>query len=358
MKQQFMMVRQTLPALLCLFLWVVGLQAQDFHYSQFSYAPLHLNPALTGVFAGDTRIAASYRSQWNQVPVAYETFTVTADHKYTCGAAGPGFFSVGAALNYDQAGDSRLALAEFGLYGSYTRPLNEQSFVTAGLNIGAGQRAFKTEDLRFDRNFDPLMQMFNGDLDNGENFSNTSHIFLDAGFGINFRWQALQSTALIDLLEKRSKLDIGIGIHHLPRPDMSFRDDVESKLPIRYSPYATGIIQVGDPLDAHLAIVAQYQGPYRQYLATIGAKLHLNRTPGQQLSIMLGAGYRFDEFGDAWYPALEFNYHEFLRASLSYDINISEFQIATNRRGGLELNVRYLIKKVCPLPNFKFCPLI
>ena len=104
--------------------------------------------------------------------------------------------------------------------------------------------------------------------------------------------------------------------------------------------------------------MAQFQGPYRQYLATIGAKLHINRTPGEQLSIMLGAGYRFDEFGDAWYPALELNYHEIIRASLSYDINISEFQIATNRRGGLELSVRYLIKKVCPLPNFKFCPLI
>lgn len=353
-----MMVRQTLLSLLCLLLWMSGLQAQDFHYSQFSYAPLHLNPALTGVFAGNTRIAASYRSQWNQVPVAYETFTVTADHKYTCGRARPGFFSSGVALNYDQAGDSRLALAEVGLYGSYTRPLNEQAFVTVGLNAGLGQRSFKTEDLRFDENFDVLLGVFNPNLGNGEAFANTSHIFFDAGIGINFRWQALQSGSLIDLLEKRSKLDVGIGIHHLPRPDMSFIEDIKVNLPIRYSPYATGVIQVGDPVDVHLAGMAQFQSSYRQYLATLGAKLHLNRNPGEQLSVMIGAGYRFDQFGDAWYPALELNYHEIIRASLSYDFNISEFQIATNRRGGLELNVRYLIKKVCPLPNFKFCPLI
>lgn len=353
-----MMVRQTLLSHLCLLLLVAGLQAQDFHYSQFSYAPLHLNPALTGVFAGNTRIAAGYRSQWNQVPVSYETFTVTADHKYTCGRPGPGFFSSGVAINYDQAGDSRLALAEANLYGSYTHPLNEQAFVTVGLNAGLGQRSFKTGDLRFDENFDPTIGIPNPSLSNGETFANTSHIFFDAGIGINFRWQALQSGALIDLLEKRSKLDLGIGIHHLPRPDMSFVEDMKVALPIRYSPYATGIIQVGDPIDVHLAGMAQFQSSYRQYLATIGLKLHLNRTPGDQLSVMLGAGYRFDRFGDAWYPALELNYHEIIRASLSYDFNISEFQIATNRRGGLELNVRYLIKKVCPIPNFKFCPLI
>lgn len=358
MKQQFMMVRQTLPILLCLLLWGAGVHAQDFHYSQFSNAPLHLNPALTGVFAGNTRIAASYRSQWNQVPVAYETFTVTADHKYNCGNVGPGFFSTGVAVNYDQAGDTRLALAQVGLYGSYTRPLNEQSFVTVGMNAGVGQRSFQTDDIRLDENFDPLLGIFDPNRPISEDFSNTSNIFVDAGVGINFRWQALQNTALIDLLEKRSKLDIGIGIHHLTQPDMGFQDDSESRLPIRYSPYATGVIQIGEPVDALLAGMAQFQGPYRQYLATLGAKFHLNRAPGEQLSIMLGAGYRFDEFGDAWYPALEFHYHEILRASLSYDINISEFQIATNRRGGLELSVRYLFKKVCPLPDFKFCPLI
>jgi hypothetical protein len=75
------MVRRILQTL-C---WIVFLQsclfAQDFHYSQFTYAPLHLNPGLTGVFAGDTRVTTNFRSQWNQVPVAYRTFTVTADHK-------------------------------------------------------------------------------------------------------------------------------------------------------------------------------------------------------------------------------------------------------------------------------------
>ncbi|PSR12231.1 MAG: hypothetical protein DA408_11725 [Bacteroidetes bacterium] len=352
------MVRRILLLLSWILLTATLAKTQDFHFSQFSYAPLHLNPGLTGVFAGDTRIAASYRSQWNQVPVAYKTFTVTADHKYTCGHAGPGFFASGIALNYDRAGDSRLAMANVGLYGSYTRPIKAQSFLTVGLNAGLGQRSFDTDDLRFGRQFDMGLGVFNPALGNEEVFANQSHIFFDAALGVNFRWQALQRDALIDLLEKRSKLDIGIGVHHLNRPDMSFIEDMKVKLPMRFSPYAAGTIQVGNPLDIQLAIMGQFQNTYRQFLGTAGLKLHLNRTPGNQWSVLLGVGYRFDEFGDAWFPALELNYHEMLRASISYDINISDFNIATRRRGGLELNVRYLIKKVCPLPNFKFCPLI
>lgn len=331
---------------------------QDFHYSQFSYAPLHLNPALTGVFAGDTRVSASYRSQWNQVPVGYKTFSVTADHKYTCGNLGPGFFSSGIALNHDYAGDARLRMSNAGLYGSYTHPVGESSFLTLGVNAGLGQRAFDEGDLRFGNHFDSSTGMFNGDLDHLENFANTSHIYFDAALGINFRWQALDKAVLIDLLEKRSKFDVGIGVHHLTQPDMSFVEDVKVKLPMRISPYAMGNIQLGEPLDVRLGVMAQFQQKYREFLGTAGINLHINRTPGQQLSLMLGVGYRFDEFGDAWYPALEFNYHEQLRASISYDINISDFTIATNRRGGLELNVRYLFKKVCPLPRYKFCPLI
>lgn len=345
--------------LCCIIIFSSGiLFGQDFHYSQFSYSPLHLSPGLTGVFAGDTRASANYRGQWNQVPVKYKTFSVTADHKYTCGNDKPGFFASGIALNHDQAGDSKLSMSTVGLYGSYTHPVNKQSFVTLGLNAGLGQRKFDDANLRFDKNYNPITGTFEEGLANGENFAHSSHIFFDASIGVNYRWQAQDKAVLIDLLEKRSKLDIGVGIHHLTRPDMSFIEDGDAKLPIRISPYALGNIQVGEPLDVRLGLLAQFQGPYREFLGTAGLNLHIDKTPGQQLAVMLGVGYRFDKFGDAWYPALEVSYHEVLRASISYDINISDFSIATNRRGGLELSVRYLFKKVCPLPRYKFCPLI
>jgi len=55
--------------------------AQDFHYSQFYNAPLHLNPALTGIFRGDIRAMGNYKSQWTDVPVDYKTVTLAVDKK-------------------------------------------------------------------------------------------------------------------------------------------------------------------------------------------------------------------------------------------------------------------------------------
>lgn len=39
-------------------------QAQDIHYTMFDMAPLELNPAYTGYFAGTFRIGGIYRTQW------------------------------------------------------------------------------------------------------------------------------------------------------------------------------------------------------------------------------------------------------------------------------------------------------
>jgi hypothetical protein len=42
----------------------------------------------------------------------------------------------------------------------------------------------------------------------------------------------------------------------------------------------------------------------------------------------------------------------------SWDVNVSGFSAATNRNGGPEFTVRYIIHKVYPLKAFKACPLI
>ncbi len=39
-------------------------QAQDIHYTMFDMAPLELNPAYTGYFAGTFRVGGIYRTQW------------------------------------------------------------------------------------------------------------------------------------------------------------------------------------------------------------------------------------------------------------------------------------------------------
>ena len=67
-------------SLLMIFSFFYG-NSQDLHYSQFYNAHVNINPALTGIFNGDVRVAGNYRSQWKAVPVPYMTFTGAGDFK-------------------------------------------------------------------------------------------------------------------------------------------------------------------------------------------------------------------------------------------------------------------------------------
>ena len=55
--------------------------SQDLHFSQHYASPLHLNPAMTGVFdfdfkEKDLRLSSIYRQQWRTIrgPFVWETF--------------------------------------------------------------------------------------------------------------------------------------------------------------------------------------------------------------------------------------------------------------------------------------------
>ncbi|MGH2644673.1 MAG: type IX secretion system membrane protein PorP/SprF, partial [Chitinophagaceae bacterium] len=54
-------------------------KAQDPHFTQFFASPLTLNPAFTGLFSGDMRVAANYRSQWSSIATPFITSTISAD---------------------------------------------------------------------------------------------------------------------------------------------------------------------------------------------------------------------------------------------------------------------------------------
>src|SRR5829696_3271046 len=65
--------------LIVLFFSALSVKAQDPNFSQFFASPLTLNPALTGKFDGDFRLAANYRNQWPTINNAFTTYTVSAD---------------------------------------------------------------------------------------------------------------------------------------------------------------------------------------------------------------------------------------------------------------------------------------
>lgn len=325
------------------FLSIHFVTAQDIHLSQYHFGRLQINPALTGIFNGNKQFALIHKQQYFSVPVDYLTFSASYDMKLLQSQNQPGFFSVGALFNFDQAGESELTLASLGLNGSYTRAITRSFFITGGVSLGAGQRSFNfttdEDHLKWDSQwngtaYDPL-------LPSQENFDRTNFIFLDLGAGVNLRLQG----------RDRTKLDFGLGTYHLNRPQYSFDKAFDIKLPIRMSLYATGILKIASRLDLYANGLYQTQEPYSEALLGGGIIVHISNKKAREVELHLGAANRFD---DALIPMVAVGYDGW-KAGFSYDINTSNFKAATDKSGGPEIFVTYTWKKLWPLEQTRVC---
>ncbi|RMG79537.1 MAG: type IX secretion system membrane protein PorP/SprF, partial [Bacteroidetes bacterium] len=329
-----------------LFLLPFLVNAQDVHFSQYYNSPLTINPALSGLSGADFRFSGTYRSQWSSALSPYTTFYGGADWMYFNPRKTNGFFSAGFVLSHDDAGDSNLKTTGIGISGAYTHALGAENFLTIGILAGLGQRTFDLNNLTWDNQFNG--DVFDPNRPSRENFDNGSYFFPDMGIGLNWHGQKTDT---------RARLDVGVAAFHINQPNQSFSKSHEIKLPVRWSLYFLPVIQVADKIDLLLQGTAQMQGPDFEALGGGAGRFHLSTKRARELAIQLGVGYRFNSIGDAIIPGIEVHYQTW-RVGFTYDVNVSGFSEATNRNGGPEITVRYIIKKVRPLKAFKNCPLI
>lgn len=322
------------------------LNAQDIHFSQFYNAPLSLNPAMTAVHSADVSFAANYRNQWNEaISNPYSTLFFAADKKFYFKGKYNQFVGGGLTFYWDEAGDASLSIAQIGLNGSYTYALDKENFLSFGLSLGFNQRSFKPGELTFgsqynDGQFDPSRPT-------NEDFSNTSIFFANAALGANYHGQKV---------ENRSQMDAGVALFHFNRPNQSFLEGDDSPLPMRVSFYFFPTIQIAQRFDLHFAGSAQFQSSYFEALAGGGLRIHISQKRTKEFALQLGGGYRFNSFGDAIIPTVQFIGNNWL-LGLSYDVNVSDFKAATNRQGGPEIALRYTITNV-PVPEeLRICKL-
>lgn len=331
-------------AAICLILLGIygHIRGQDIHYSQFYHSPLNINPALTGIFNGDMRFTGNFRDQWRSVPVPYTTYTGSFDMKLYPKRSRGSFFGFGVLFNYDLMGTPRLNTIHLGLNGSYTYMINNNHLITAGVQLGGAQRAFRTDGLTWDGQWNGFI--YDPALPSGESFDNLSTLFGDLSLGFNYRLQGN---------DQRTKLDLGGGYFHVNRPNQNFFDDLRSELPSRFSVHALGAIKMGRSFDLLVHGLYQFQAQASEIVPGVGAKLYLNQQRGRELALVLGTNWRVN---DAFIPTIELHYKTW-HAGFSYDINYSDFNVATGRRGGPEFSLSYRILKVKPLPVFKTCPI-
>lgn len=293
------------------------------------------------MFNGDYRVGAAYRSQWQSVPVSYSTFSMAGEKRFKPIKLEKDMIGVGLLFNNDQAGDASYRSTQLYASGSYILLAKADSslLVSFGMNMGWYSVGFNYDKMTFDSQYDGLA--YNGSLGSGETFSWTKRNFVDFSFGSVVQY----------IHRSKHRFTYGLGIHHLSSPVITYQGNDLSRLDYKF----TNCLSYNTPLNERIDLLAEalvtLQGKNIELVPHVSFKYFTNRNENQ--AIQGGLCLRAK---DAVVVRLGYQYRT-LQSGISYDINLSKFNAATNLRGGFELFVNYVIKvKPGFIAKKRYCP--
>lgn len=318
-------------------------KAQDPNFSQFFVSPLTLNPALTGKFDGNYRLALNFRNQWPSINNAFKTYTASFDGRLLQNHI-PDYdqFGIGVLGLTDKAGNGVLQHNYIGLSTAYHKSLDENGFHQIGLgfqgiyvNKRLDVNSLKFEDMLRSDGFTGLTQ---------EDFSdfhlNLSYFDLNAGVFYN------------GTTDGANNFYLGASMYHINRHEETFSDTGHYFMPSRLTLQAGGMIPLGDNNAFHFSAMHSRQA--NAVNTVIGGAYMLNVNPDEYspTNLYLGTWFRF---GDAIIPYVGLEFGEF-RIGATYDVNVSGLKPASNMRGGAEFSLIYIKKPVDPNAKKLNCP--
>ncbi|MEM7548663.1 MAG: type IX secretion system membrane protein PorP/SprF [Bacteroidota bacterium] len=251
------------------FLGVMNSLAQDVQFSQFSAAPLYLNPAFAGS-SYEHRFSANYRVQWPNLPKAFNSYALSYDYNMPSLNSGFGLLLVG-----ENAGSLGLQTTSIGLVYSYKLQITDNWVLSPGIQFSYTFRNLSGAD---------RIQGFNQ-----LNFGNPDIPPTDPAF------RNIQRTGFVDLgagfLIHNKNMWLGFAAHHINRPDNSLNDSpIEQE--VKYSIHGGYRIPI-------------LSGPFRGDKKTSIAPAFLYKSQGafDQLDLGIQLHYEPISFG-IWYRGI------------------------------------------------------
>ena len=319
--------------------------AQDPHFSQFFSSPLTLNPAFTGKFNGNLRVAGNYRNQWPTINQAYKTGTLsidapllknTIDYRDTWG--------IGIMGYTDKSAAGAVSFNYVSLSTAFHKGLDEDGYKQLGLGLQATYSNMNifTSDLKFEDQLTPLG--FTGVTSETFNNAILKSSYFDVNAGL------LYTTSTTD----RNNLYAGVSVYHINRPKQNFTANSYYLLSPRATFHAGGYFPTSETSTLHVS--ALYSTQAKAHETVLGAAMQFAtgdlETTENPVSFYAGSWVRL---GDALIPYIGLEYNN-LRFGLTYDINMSDLKTASQSRGGVELSIIYIAKtpgsKGLPCPKF------
>ena len=319
----------------CLFaIFTSHLSAQDIHLSHIHASPIVLNPAMTGLFTGKTRLIGNAKSQWNSITNGYKTAVGSIDTKLW-EFRNADMVAGGLQIASDHAGDLDFTTTQFGLSLSVLKSLTGKgdNYVSFGLqNSFVSNRVDYSKIVAFD-----------------------SEPSVDGGTTNKVRyWDLSAGLAWFYSIDRFNSFYLGGSLFHINQPDVSFYEDGDNseglKLYRKWVIHGGADFKVSKKIFAKPSFIFKDQGPHREitlgtFLKYKTLKSYRSKAPS---SIYFGAWLRWyaekNYFGtDAIILAARADYNN-TYFTFTFDVNISSLTKVSIGRGGPEFSVVHILE--------------
>ena len=320
-----------------------GSQAQDAHLSLYDAAPLFLNPAMTGVFNGDWRLHAQYRTQWKSVN--YKPYT-TALISFDAPVKKWGF---GAQVSNFRAGIGNYNALQGTVSVAYTTSIDKgkNHNISFGVQGGVTQKTIEHQLLSYNNQYTTN----NGgefilSADPNESIDRQSLIIPNVNAGLMYFYANQQS---------RLNPFIGVSAFNLTEPKETYTG-ITNSLPMRFYGHVGTRINLTEKFFILPKALYMRQLQFEEVTFALDASYYLQRN---DLYLLAGIVYRNSgafnfRNADATVVSVGAKMDSFI-AKIGYDINVSSLSTVSNGRGGFEISFTYMKQKKKPQTD-KICP--
>jgi type IX secretion system PorP/SprF family membrane protein len=310
-------------------------QAQDVHFSQFAYAPLQVNPALTGIFDGKARISNMYRSQWSGIGKGFKTIYLSADAPLGREKMKNNYFGIGGMIYQDKAGEAGFKSTILEASLSYTTALTDQAdhFFALGFQAGLNQQSIDLTKSTWDNQWNG--DVYDPALPSGESIQLPQFSYLDFNAGVLYYY----------IPDGYNSLDIGASLSHIGSPNVSFFSLTEAPLTRKITVHSSGEINLGRENDSWVLpkLLVMFQGKQKEILAggLFKRKLQFKSVYTNYRKEAYFSGGAFYRWKDSFIVMARFEFNT-VALGLSYDVNNSSLSNLAGSSNAFEVNFTFV----------------
>lgn len=304
--------------------------AQDVHFSQRLVQNREKNPSFLQHFEGKWQAYSAYRQQWSTIGEPFVTSTaqvVRQVKKYSK----PYQFFIGGAFTTDKSGDVNLNVNQVGIQvgGQYLSPFGTFEVGISNQFVG---KSLNLNGVTFPEQYDRNTGHFNENLASGESLSSQRISYMNWNAGIAFFRQ----------ISELWSLRIGMSVSNISQPKESFYNQ-ENRKNRGYGSQFIGVYKLNS-----VTLLEPYVSYYYALKASetiLGSAILFKTEKWGKVNALKPFLYfrtGIARTTDALILGSRMNL-ETLDFGISYDLNISKLEVASEYEGGFELSLFYTI---------------